>query len=184
MAGPSVLASVQKHRDLNVIWIDAHPDIHTYQSSVSGNSHGMPLSVATGIERMHWASRMNMKNLPFENLTYVGIRDIDDFEAEVIRKKNIRHLGVEEVIEYIHELKGPIHISFDIDALDPEYVTATGTPVPGGMLPEQVERIFETCLNLDKLVSADVVEFNGELGDPEHSIKSVKKVFKQCFDQD
>lgn len=178
VAGPSVLASVQKHRDLNVIWIDAHPDIHTYTSSVSGNSHGMPLSVATGIEKMHWASSMNLKNLPFENLTYVGIRDIDDYEAEVIKQKKIRHLSVEDVVKYIHELKGPIHISFDIDALDPDYVTSTGTPVPGGLKPEEVEYIFETALNLDKLVSADVVEFNGELGDPEPSISNVKKVFR------
>jgi len=142
----------------------------------------MPLSVATGIERMHWASRMNLKNLPFDKLTYVGIRDIDDFEAEVIRKKNIRHLGVEEVVDYIKELDGPIHISFDIDALDPDYVTATGTPVPGGMTPEMVELIFETALDCDKLVSADVVEFNGELGDSEHSIKNVQKVFEKCTD--
>jgi arginase len=142
VAGPSVLASVQQHRDLNVIWIDAHPDINTYDSSESGNSHGMPLSVATGIEKMHWASSMSLKKLPFENLTYVGIRDIDDYEAQVIEEKKIRHLNVEDVVKYIHELKGPIHISFDIDALDPSYVTSTGTPVPGGMTPEEVEYIF------------------------------------------
>merc|ERR1712166_1323450 len=129
VAGPSVLASVQRNRNLNVIWIDAHPDIHTYASSVSGNSHGMPLSVATGIEKMHWASRMNLKLLPFDKLTYVGIRDIDEFEAEVIRKKNIRHLDVEAMLKYIHELDGPVHISFDIDAMDPAFVTSTRTPV-------------------------------------------------------
>lgn len=120
----------------------------------------MPLSFATGLEKMHWASSMNLKTLPFDNLTYVGIRDIDKYERKIIDEKKIRHLGVEEVVEFIHQLQGPIHISFDIDALDPSFVSATGTPVEGGMAPEEVEYIFQTALDLDKLVSADVVEYN------------------------
>lgn len=140
----------------------------------------MPLSVATGIEKMHWASRMSLRNLPFEKLTYVGIRDIDDWEAEVIERKQIRHLDVEATLRYIHEMDGPVHLSFDIDALDPDYVTSTGTPVPGGMRPDEVEALLDECLKADKLVSMDCVEFNGELGDPEHSIASVAEVFKQC----
>ena len=122
-----------------------------------------------------------MKTLPFDRLTYTGIRDIDDFEAETIAEKGIRSLSVEDTLRHIHEIDGPIHISFDIDSLDPSYVTSTGTPVPGGLDPENVEAIFEECLKLDKLVSCDVVEFNGNLGDPEPSIKAVKQVFKQCF---
>ena len=81
VASSSVMAAVQKHKDLHVIWIDAHPDIHTYKSTLSGNKHGTPLSVCIGLEKMHWVSRMSLKNLPVENLTYVGIRDIDDFEG-------------------------------------------------------------------------------------------------------
>jgi len=183
VAGPSVLASLQLHRNLNVLWVDAHPDIHTHQSSESGNSHGMPLSVATGMEKMHWASRMSLKTLPFEDLTYVGIRDIDEWEESVIAKNDIRHLSVEDTLRYVHTLDGPVHISFDIDALDPSYVSATGTPVAGGLKPEEVEAIFDECLKLDKLVSADIVEFNGELGDPEHSMKSVKSVFRKCLEE-
>jgi len=124
---------------------------------------------------------MSLKTLPFENLTYIGIRDIDDAEAKVIKEKNIRVLDVEKTLRYIHEVDGPIHISFDIDSLDPVHVSSTGTPVPKGLEPEDVEAIFEECLKLDKLVSCDVVEFNGELGHPEPSIKAVKQVFRQCF---
>jgi len=80
VASSSVLASLQKFRNMHVIWIDAHPDIHTYSSTVSGNTHGTPLSVCTGIEKTHWASRLSLKNLDFNRLIYVGIRDIDDFE--------------------------------------------------------------------------------------------------------
>ena len=63
VASSSTLASLQRFHDLYVIWIDAHPDIHTYSSTVSGNTHGTPLSVCTGLERTHWASRISLKKL-------------------------------------------------------------------------------------------------------------------------
>merc|ERR1712147_35092 len=102
---------------------------------------------------------MSLRTLPFDKLTYIGIRDIDEPEAKIIEEKKIRHFSTEQTLRYIHEMDGPIHISFDIDSLDPSYVSSTGTPVPGGMDPEEVEAIFEECLKLDKLVSCDVVEF-------------------------
>ena len=134
VSSSSVFASLQKYKDLNVIWIDAHPDIHTYDSTESGNTHGTPLSICTGMEEQHWASRLNLRKLKFENLTYVGIRDIDKFEGETIADKNIRVLDVPSVIDYIKQLNGgPIHISFDVDALDPDLVDSTGTMVPDGL---------------------------------------------------
>ena len=95
------MASNQKYNDMHVIWIDAHPDIHTYKSTVSGNKHGTPLSVCVGLEKMHWTSRMTLRNLPFANLTYVGIRDIDDFEAKTIAEKKIRHLTPTQAVAFI-----------------------------------------------------------------------------------
>ena len=163
---------------MNVIWVDAHPDIHTYDSTESGNTHGTPLSICLGMEEMHWASRMNLRNLRFENLTYVGIRDIDDFEGQTIKDKNIRVLDVPNVIDYIKTLTGPIHISFDVDVIDPELVDSTGTRVPDGLEPEEVREIIKTSLELNKLVSLDVVEFNKDLGDPDNSLIAVKRVFE------
>lgn len=81
------------------------------------------------------------------------------------------------VIDYIKKLDGPIHISFDIDCLDPSLVCSTGTTVPDGMMTEEVREIITAALDVDKLVSLDCVEFNVELGDPEHSIEAVKDVF-------
>lgn len=167
-----------------MIWIDAHPDIHTYKSTVSGNKHGTPLSVCMGLEKMHWVSRMSLKNLPPQNLTYVGIRDIDDFEGEVIKEKKIRHLSASDCVEFIKNLDRPIHISFDVDALDPTLVTSTGTRVPNGMFPQEVESIIEAALQLNKLVSLDIVEFNEKLGDPVESIKHVREVFRKAVTKD
>ena len=101
VASSSVLATLQKFKDLHVIWIDAHPDIHTYTSSVSGNTHGTPLSVCTGLERTHWASRMSLKHLNFDHLIYVGIRDIDDWERDCIAKYNIKHYTHSQTVEWI-----------------------------------------------------------------------------------
>lgn len=86
-------------------------------------------------------------------------------------------LDVSSCIEYIKKLDGPIHISFDVDALDPELVNSTGTMVPYGLEPEQVRDIIKTALETNKLVSLDVVEFNKDLGDPMNSLLAVQRVF-------
>ena len=78
--------------------------INTFDSTESGNTHGTPLSICTGMEEQHWASRMNLRKLSFDRLTYVGIRDIDEFEGQTIRENNIRCLDVPNVIDYIKKV--------------------------------------------------------------------------------
>ena len=129
-----------------MIWVDAHPDIHTYDSTESGNTHGTPLSIATGLEQQHWASRMSLPKLKFERLTYCGVRDIDKWEGNIIEQKQIRVLEVHDTVEFIKKLDAPIHISFDVDALDPELVCSTGTKVPNGLDTADVKAIISAAL--------------------------------------
>ena len=89
---------------------------------------------------------MNLRKLKFDKLTYVGIRDIDEFEGQTIRENNIRCLDVPNVIDYIKKCEGPVHISFDVDALDPELVDSTGTCVPDGLEPGEVRDIISAAL--------------------------------------
>ena len=110
-------------------------------------------------------------------MTYCGIRDIDTWEGEVIADKKIRVLDVQETVDFIKNLDAPIHISFDVDALDPELVCSTGTKVPNGLDTADVKAIIGTALMTDKLVSLDVVEFNTALGNPQKSLKAVKEIF-------
>ena len=110
-------------------------------------------------------------------MTYCGIRDIDTWEGEVIADKKIRVLDVQETVDFIKNLDAPIHISFDVDALDPELVCSTGTKVPNGLDTADVKGIIGTALMTDKLVSLDVVEFNTALGNPQKSLKAVKEIF-------
>ena len=121
---------------------------------------------------------MNLRKLKFDKLTYVGIRDIDEFEGQTIRENNIRCLDVPNVIDYIKKCDGPVHISFDVDALDPELVDSTGTCVPDGLEPGEVRDIISAALLESKLVSLDVVEFNKALGNPDNSLLAVKRVFE------
>lgn len=122
---------------MHVIWISAHPDIHTYSSSVSGNKHGTPLSVCTGLEKTHWASRLSLNMLPFDRLIYSGVRQVDHFETEIMEKHKIRSLSPPQIIDFIRKNpKLSFHISFNVDALDPSYVSSTGTRIENGLHPE------------------------------------------------
>lgn len=125
---------------------------------------------------------MTLKLLGFDRLIYVGIRDIDDFEGATIKKFGIKHFSHQQAIDFINkDKKIPIHISFDVDALDPVYVSSTGTRVDNGMHPEEVRGIIDAALQHNQLKSLDVVEFNPQLGDPEHSTNGIKAVFRDFF---
>ena len=84
----SVLSSIYLNKDTCVIWIDAHPDINTYNTSFSKNVHGMPVSFLTGLENA-WSWVNDKPILKFENLYYFGIRDCDEFETNTIKNHNI-----------------------------------------------------------------------------------------------
>jgi arginase len=112
----------------------------------------------------------------------VGIRDIDDFERETIDRHGIKHWDVQQVVDWMRANRNlPIHISFDIDVLDPQYISSTGTRVDDGMHPHEVREIIVDALCDDQLKSLDVVEFNPELGDPLQSAHHVREVFRDFF---
>lgn len=88
-----------------------------------------------------------------------------------------------QCVEFIKQTDRPFHISFDVDGLDPKYVDSTGTKAPDGLHPEEVRSIFAEALRENKLVSADIVEFNEKLGDPVHSMKHLREVFKGAIQE-
>jgi arginase len=161
--------------DLRVLWIDAHADINDYNSSISGNIHGMPLG-------FHFIGTSNVvpwdtksRRLQPHQLYYFGIRDLDKFESNLIREYNIKHTNHinDSLIDYITTAP-KLMISFDVDSLDPEYVNSTGTRANGGIKPSDINTIMNTAKNL---VHLDITEFNPLIGDKESSIDSIKKCF-------
>ena len=127
---------------------------------------------------------MNLPHLEFNKITYCGIRDIDDFEQSTIDKHKIRVLNAEDTCEFIRTVNKPMHISFDVDVMDPTLIDSTGTPVEGGLFADEVRDIIEAGLNSKNLVSLDVVEFNTELGDKEASFRNLKEVFLSSADSE
>lgn len=171
----TVMASLYKYPSVKVIWIDGHADINTHKSSKSKNTHGMPVSMCLGLDKYWWNEKRKLK-LPFENLIYVGIRDLDDFEKEIIKKYNIKVLCPQKVIELIKK-SDKVHISFDVDAIDPKYLNSTGTIADKGLSPFEIRKIITSALKNNKLVGLDVVEFNPELGNYKKSLETLLKIF-------
>ena len=183
MAIATVADSLNKHKNLKVLWIDAHPDINIYEKSTSKNFHGMPLAFLTNLD-----SNDNLNfienYLDFNNLLYVGIRDIDSYEEEVIKKYNIKYIKCEEVNsnpeKTLQEIKDflkdePYHLSFDVDSLDPCFIPCTGTPVEGGLDLEKTKYILDN-LNTKNLVNMDLTELNLELGNQEEQKKTMENI--------
>lgn len=163
--------------DLAVVWIDAHGDINTHETSPSGNIHGMPLAASMGIGYKKLTSIFfdEFKIKP-ENVFILACRDLDEGEIELIDKLNmnvwtnkvINDKGIETVInELLSLLKEKniknIHISYDIDCLDPEYVPGTGTPVDDGLSFNESKALLEAILGTSLVRSMDFVEYNPDL---------------------
>lgn len=168
------IAGVAKHYDnLGVIWYDAHGDLNDGATSPSGNIHGMPLAVSLGLGNDELVNLYGYgAKIKHENVVLIGMRDLDDGEKEYIKENNIklytatdiRKLGIDTVIQeaiaYLEEKTDAIHISLDVDALDPIHTPGTGTPVTGGLSLVDTQVTMETLNRNGKVVSMDLVEVN------------------------
>lgn len=167
---------------LSTVWVDAHADINTMESSPSGNLHGMPLSYVSGLQD----NLLQVENkLDLDNLIYLGIRDLDEFEENIINEKNIKHLTSEELnndkeIDFNINTEN-IHLSIDVDVLDPKYMKSTGTQVEDGINLEKLYEILQWTKNQGNIVSIDLVEYNPMCTDNEGeritSLRSYERVF-------
>ncbi|MHA6482618.1 arginase [Paenibacillus sp. strain BS8-2] len=158
---------------LGVIWIDAHGDLNTEHTSPSANAHGMVLAVASGLALFKQNDIGQTTNLIRKrNIVLVGSRDLDEGEKAFIRTHGIHcftmsdidRLGMEEVIARAHALAGRdadgIHVSLDMDALDPIEAPGVGTPVPGGLTYREARLAMEGLSASKAIASMDIVEVN------------------------
>ncbi|PNY18294.1 Arginase [Tolypocladium capitatum] len=178
LAGSAKAIRERLNREIAVIWVDAHSDINTPESSDSGNIHGMPLAFATGLARddneeyFGWIKDDMLMSV--KKLVYIGLRDVDAGEKKILRDNGIkafsmfdvdRH-GIGRVVEMALAHIGtdtPIHLSFDVDALDPMWAPSTGTPVRGGLTLREGDYICESVHQTGQLVAIDLVEVNPSL---------------------
>lgn len=161
------------YENLGVIWYDAHGDLNVPEESPSGNVHGMPLRVLAGDgdERLVNIYEEGPKVKP-ENIVLIGMRDLDEGERRYIKENNIRtytmadvdRIGIKQVIEetiaYLKDKTDGIHLSLDVDALDPTETPGTGTCVLGGLTYRESHFALELLHNSNLITSMDLVEVN------------------------
>jgi arginase len=155
------------------LWIDAHGDFNTDRTSPSGHIHGMPLAALAGYghKRLVSLGDFSPKVNP-AHIAIVGVRDLDAGERELLRAaqihvftmKDIDHLGIAPVIaralEIVTNDTRGLHVSLDIDALDPREAHGVGTPVRGGLTYREASFMMEEIAASGKMTSLDVVEDN------------------------
>lgn len=167
-------------QSLGLIWIDAHADMNTPESTHTGNIHGMPLSVILGHGFPDLVSLEggNVKVKP-HNVALIGIRTLDSEEKELCRKSGVRYFTMREIDErgmaavtreaIAVATNGTMgfHLSFDIDGIDPMYAPGVSTPVTGGLSYREAHLILEMLADTKKLLSMEFVELN-PMRDIEH----------------
>jgi arginase len=183
----SVSASLEKYKeDLVLIWIDAHADINNIYMSKSKNIHGMPLDILT---KPDW--KWEISKLKYEQIIYIGLRDCDDYEIKIIEDNKIRYWASNEInnldnfnnhrstfISLLNTItkNKKIHLSLDVDALDPEHIPCTGTSVPGGLSMNFVTDLISSLKG--NIVNADIVELNLDLKTKKDQEKSLKNTME------
>ncbi len=163
----------ERKEKIGLVWFDAHADSNTAETSPSGNIHGMPLAVALGIGA---PGLVNLSGscpmVDGSRAAAVGLRDVDTAERANVRAsglgaftmRDIDERGmravVEEAIKRASNGTAGIHVSFDLDAMDPDYAPGVGTPSPGGLSYREAHLAMEMLADTGKVVSAELVEAN------------------------
>lgn len=163
-------------RPLFVLWLDAHPDLHTPDTTTSGNLHGAPMAYATGGEGFDMYPPLHTAVEP-ENVLMMGLRSVDPAEnARIVEKgfnvhdmRSIDEHGVvaplRPFLEKVKEANGRLHVSLDVDFLEPAIAPAVGTTVPGGATFREAHLIMEMVHDSGLASSLDLVELNPFLDD-------------------
>lgn len=161
------------HKKIGVIWVDAHGDMNTPDTSPSGNIHGMPLAVSLGVGHARLTSiGGEFAKVDPAHTVLLAVRTLDTGEINQIRKmgvtvftmRNIDDKGIHDVIDESIRIASRgtagIHVSFDADSLDPSVAPGVGTPVHGGLTYREAHYIMESLHDCQKVISMELVETN------------------------
>lgn len=180
----SVAGSLLHDNNVGVIWFDAHGDINTEATSPSANAHGMPVAALMGLCSTALNEIAPVRLKP-QNIFWVGARDLDTGEVDIINRLGIsdnvysadkvHQMGMaavmQEITNKMRERKiTNLHLSFDIDGMDPSIVAATGTKVPNGLTQEDFEQLAQGLRDSTiSLMAMDFVEYNPLLDDAQQT---------------
>lgn len=163
----------EQHRPFGVLWIDAHADMNTPESTLSGNVHGMPLACVLGKGPLELVNIGGFSpKLDPSRCAVVGLRNLDEREKDIVRQsgvhaytmKDIDRRGMaavmDEALAILCDGGAALHVSFDMDGVDPGISPGVGTPVRGGLSYRESHLAMEMVADTQRLVALDVVEVN------------------------
>lgn len=191
----SVSGASKDNANLAVIWVDAHGDINTAETSPTGNVHGMPLAAAMGVG-IHELTNLYFHGVKVkpENVFIIGARDLDAGEVKLIEEKGInsystedvRNRGIESIINEVYSKINDknikdVHLSFDIDCIDPKLVPGTGTPVEDGMTIDEVKILLKSLAQSSLIKSMDFVELNTMLDSTDETLDLCMDILDYTF---
>ncbi len=163
----------KQNKNIGLIWVDSHGDINTPETSPSNNLFGMTVACLLGlIEGQVTSFQEKTPSISPENLVYIGLRDLDPGEREVIKEKNISAFSIKDIdingiaaitkeaISLASKNTCGYVVSFDIDVCDPVYAPGTGTPVRGGLTYREAHLLLELIADDDRMLGLEIVELN------------------------
>lgn len=169
----SALASAKVNVDVGIIWIDAHTDYNTFETTVTGNIHGLPLAAINGYKNSELRYYHDGKIIQPSRTVIVGARSIDEAEKDnvkysgvtVFTTEDIKEKGIDTIMDEAFKIAGyktkGIHISYDLDVIDPDVAPGVSIPEFDGISEEEAMKINEYIIkHMDKVLSYDLVEFN------------------------
>ena len=184
------ISGVLKHNpEVGIIYLDAHGDCNISERSESHHIHGMHMAYLMGFGEDKYVGRYTKNLLPVENILYVGARSLDPYEVELIKEQGISRITCDvinsdmiQVLDTINDFMSrfrQIHVSLDIDVLDPSIAPGTGVPEVGGITEEALHEVLDFILKkCDKVKSLDLVEYNPLLDMEERTDRVVQKLVK------
>lgn len=185
----------ENNKTLGVVWVDAHPDMNTPATTPSGNIHGMPLAVGLGKGAPELTSIAGeFQKVHPSNVIIVGARDVDAGEAALIKHLNITTHTMYEIDKYgIHHIADEViaqirqqnidhlHVSFDVDSVDPDVAPGVGTPVPGGLSYREAHFLMEALAETGVVGSMDVAEVNPILDERNRTALFAAGIVSSCM---
>ncbi|RMF79202.1 MAG: arginase [Chloroflexi bacterium] len=188
----TIAAILERPQKVGIIWVDTHADFNTPQTSPTGNVHGMVVSSLMGLgpDVLH----IGKHHLQTEQIVMIGIRDLDSEERVALRESGIKVQTmrdidehgmaaiVQDALNYLGDVD-VIHVSFDMDSLDPSVAGGVGTPVPGGLSYREAHLLMEMLADDGRVQSLDVVEVNPILDEHNHTAEVAVDMIASLFGQ-
>lgn len=192
----SALASIKKYKNMGIIWFDAHGDFNTFETTSSGNIHGLPFAVITGYEKKLLSTFHNGNYFNFKNAVLLGARDIDfpfelnnlkDAGITIITTEDIKKYGINKMAEKAFSIASNgtngIHISYDLDCIDCDIAPGVSIPVKNGINLEEAYSFVDNMIkNKDIIKSIDLVEFNPSRDENKITEKIATNILNKLID--